>query len=367
MSQPRLIQLDLLRACCVFLVLGKHLAPCPEETSLLANKITQFWKYGGWVGVDIFFVLSGFLVSGLLFREYQKNGNLRLKRFLLRRGLKIYPAFYVLIAATVLINPLFGKPISTTPLLAEIFFVQNLIFGRLWIHTWTLAVEEHFYIGLAILVYFLLFRKTKDKNPFSNIPYIFLLLVLGCLALRLLMAVFKGTNISLTFFRLDALFFGVALSYFWHFRGLAENTFVNRFKNWFIFAGVTMLLPMFFFMSITNSWVFVLGLTTNYIAGGFLLIGLLKTDFGDDLILRWLSRIGAYSYSIYLWHMPVQEWLAIPFGNVTGFNNWLVYAVIYLSGSILIGILLSKIIEYPILRIRDRYFPSIIQPSIQNG
>jgi peptidoglycan/LPS O-acetylase OafA/YrhL len=65
--------------------------------------------------------------------------------------------------------------------------------------------------------------------------------------------------------------------------------------------------------------------------------------------------------------MPVQEWLAIPFANVTGIDNWLFYAGIYLAGAILIGIFLSKIIEYPILRIRDRYFPSGIQRPIHNS
>jgi hypothetical protein len=107
------------------------------------------------------------------------------------------------------------------------------------------------------------------------------------------MAIYKGTNISLTFFRLDALFFGVALSYLWHFRGLAENTFVNQFKNWFIFAGVIMLLPMFFFMSIINPWAFVFGLTTNYIAGGLLLIGLLKTEVNEGLILKFMAYAGS--------------------------------------------------------------------------
>jgi peptidoglycan/LPS O-acetylase OafA/YrhL len=358
MSQPRLIQLDLLRACCVFLVLGRHLTPTPQETSLIANKITQFWNFGGWVGVDIFFVLSGFLISGLLFREYQKNENLRIKRFLIRRGLKIYPSFYILIGATVLINPLFGKTVPTIPLIAEILFLQNLIFGRLWIHTWTLAVEEHFYIGLAILAYFLIRYKKTDENPFSHIPNIFLFLVIICFVLRLLMATFKGTNIAPTPFRIDALFFGVMLSYLWHFCGFAEKTFINRYKNWFIFGGVVMLLPMFFFMSVINPWVFVLGLTTNYIAGGLLLVGFLKTEFKVSLFLRTISSIGTYSYSIYLWHLPVQEWLAIPLNSLTGINNWFFYAGVYLIGSILIGIFLSKIIEYPILRIRDRYFPS---------
>lgn len=357
MSESRLVQLDVLRAICVFLVLGRHLTPCPPEVNYFLHKFTLHWNYGGWVGVDIFFVLSGFLVSGLIFQEYKKSGNAKIKSFLIRRGLKIYPSFYLLIAATVLINPLFGMPVPLVTLLAEIFFLQNTIFGRLWGHTWSLAVEEHFYIGLAILS-FLLFRfKRNSENVFSVIPYIFIFLAVVCFILRVLMATYKGTNISPTPFRIDSLFFGVTISYFWHFKGLSENIFINKYKYLLVLTGIILLLPMFFFMSVTDPTVFVFGLTTNYLAAGLLLVGLLKINLGQSFFVKILSYIGLFSYSIYLWHLPVQEWIAIPLNNKLGIN-WLFYAGIYLIGSVLIGIVMSKMIEYPILKIRDKYFPS---------
>jgi len=304
-SQPRLVQLDLLRALAVFLVLGNHLPPCPPETNLYAHKITQAWFFGGWVGVDLFFVLSGFLISGLLFREYQKTGTLNLKRFLIRRGLKIYPSFYVLIAVTVLVYAAFGKEIPVKNLLAEIFFVQNF-FGKLWGHTWSLAVEEHFYIGLAILAYFLLRFKFSKNNPFSWTPHIFLFFAVVCFALRALMAIYKGTSIGLTFFRVDALFFGVTISYFWHFHNISKNYYLARFKNWFLGMAVLLFLPAFLFLSITNRWFFVFGMISNYIAAGLLLMASLKSDFKNGSMVKTISYIGAYSYSIYLWHLPFQ-------------------------------------------------------------
>jgi len=81
----RLKQIDLLRALAVFLVLGRHLRPCPADINPVLRHITAVWKRGGWVGVDLFFVLSGFLVSGLLFREYEKYHKLHIGRFLIRR------------------------------------------------------------------------------------------------------------------------------------------------------------------------------------------------------------------------------------------------------------------------------------------
>ena len=86
MSAPsqRNESLDVLRCVAVLLVVGYHM---PYYT---------LWSRIGWIGVDLFFVLSGFLISGLLFQEYKDTGTLDIKRFLIRRGLKIYPSFYLL-------------------------------------------------------------------------------------------------------------------------------------------------------------------------------------------------------------------------------------------------------------------------------
>jgi hypothetical protein len=88
--------LDILRLVAVLLVLGRHMEPFPLSFGKnVTFYATRLWQNGGWAGVDLFFVLSGYLIGGLLFAEAKRSGNLRVSRFLLRRGLKIYPAFYV--------------------------------------------------------------------------------------------------------------------------------------------------------------------------------------------------------------------------------------------------------------------------------
>jgi len=355
MPQPRLIQLDLLRAIAIFLVLGNHLSPCPPQISSFFHYLTRFWFFGGWVGVDLFFVLSGFLISGLLFREYQKYNNLDLKRFLIRRGLKIYPSFYILIVVTVIFAPYFAKEIPVKNFLAELFFVQNF-FGRLWGHTWSLAVEEHFYFGFAFLSFLLLKFQPRKDNPFISIPYCFVFFAIVCFTLRALMAIYKGTSIGLTFFRVDALFFGVLISYYWHFHSLGKDLFFKRDNAYLILLGLILFLPPFFFHSLVNPWFFVFGMTTNYIAGGCLLLGFLNTKFANSPITNFVAYIGTYSYSLYLWHLPFQHWIVRPMLNQLGFENWFIYAGSYLGGSIVIGVLFAKIIEYPILGLRDKYF-----------
>src|SRR5262245_42677041 len=99
-SSPRALRLDLLRALAIFLVLGRHMYPLADRTPQPILFMCQLWRSSGWIGVDLFFVVSGFLVSGLLFSEYQQRGKIRIWRFYIRRGFKIYPAFYLMILIT---------------------------------------------------------------------------------------------------------------------------------------------------------------------------------------------------------------------------------------------------------------------------
>jgi peptidoglycan/LPS O-acetylase OafA/YrhL len=86
------------------------------------------------VGVDLFFVLSSFLVSGLLFSEIKKTGSVKLGRFLIRRGLKIYPSFYIFIFFTIFGYAVLNRDINSRSLFGELTFLQNYN-SSLWNHT----------------------------------------------------------------------------------------------------------------------------------------------------------------------------------------------------------------------------------------
>lgn len=366
--QKRLPQLDLLRALAVLLVVGNHMTVCPPETNFYVNKFTLLWNRGGWVGVDLFFVLSGFLISGLLFGEYQKSNDLNIKRFLIRRGFKIYPAFWFLMAVTCVVAVFYKFGFYRLGLLGELLFIQNYA-PHLWEHTWTLAVEEHFYIGLCILFFALLkFKKSDAENPFAIVPKIFVVLAVCCLLLRFVTEMYLpfqyGRNIEPTHLRLDSLFFGVFLSYLWHFENLSENEFIRRNRFLIGLSGVLLLLPAFILQLETHVWIATIGLTLFYLGSGMLLIFALKTNFSRIPLANLIAYIGTFSYSIYLWNAPVQDWLSKAMENSSGKDNWFFYAGVYLSATFLIGILTSKIIEYPILKIRNKYFPSSVSPVI---
>jgi peptidoglycan/LPS O-acetylase OafA/YrhL len=143
----RVQQLDVLRGVAVLLVLVHH-SPGGEGALLKA----------GWTGVDLFFVLSGFLVSGLLFKEHLRSGRIRPGRFYLRRGLKIYPNFYVMLAVTSAALALGHIAVEPWNVVHEAVFLQNYLPAAWWgrEHAWSLAIEEHFYFLLPPVLILLL-------------------------------------------------------------------------------------------------------------------------------------------------------------------------------------------------------------------
>src|SRR6266853_2366261 len=111
-------RLDILRCIAVFSVMILH------------GNIWPFFGKIGWVGVDLFFVLSGFLISGLLFSEYKTRNLISFKRFFIRRGLKIYPAFYLFLFLTGMLSRIVFHTIAPAAhYLQEVFFVQNYWHG----------------------------------------------------------------------------------------------------------------------------------------------------------------------------------------------------------------------------------------------
>jgi peptidoglycan/LPS O-acetylase OafA/YrhL len=350
-SPTRLLCLDVLRAAAVLLVIGRHVdfqSPAPP--------LLHAWQRGGWVGVDLFFVLSGFLVSGLLFQEYVRRGTINLGRFLIRRGLKIYPAFYFFLFVTVVLMGLEGSWPEPRSLVGEVLFLQNYL-GGVWNHTWSLAIEEHFYLGIALLVSVLLRQRTLA--PLATLPRILVVLAVVLLGLRIVQAdagwwqVLRPTHL-----RIDSLGFGVLLSYLWHFHNPQITALFRRLRTSALLVGVGLVLPAFLWPVETTPAIYTVGLTGFYLGSGLILMSLLVGRFPDNLLVRTVGQVGAHSYSIYFWHMPVIVWLVPAATSLLGTNDPWVSLLIAAAGSVVCGVLMARIVEFPVLRLRDRFFPS---------
>ncbi len=362
----RLPQLDILRGIAILLVLGRH------------KPLIYLWYKLGWTGVDLFFVLSGFLIANLLFGEFRRSGTIDVWRFYLRRAFKIYPGFYLLIGLTPLLFALTGKEYTGRQILHELLFIQNYCGGLFYRHTWSLAIEEHFYLLLPLLLLALIRNRRGAADPFAALPAFFAVLAVVLIMARQVtfqcLPFMLETHHFPTHLRIDALLFGVLLAYLCTFRRL-----LDRLGPWQVAVmaalGVLLVLPAAF-LDLASATMNTVGLTGLYLGYGLLMLAVLKIPVPVQGLSRCAYRvlaepvatIGKYSYSIYLWHMGISHWVRqwyqayCPEGWERT-SEWFVYLIVSLGT----GILLAKVVEFPFLRLRDRLYPSRVGARAAGG
>ena len=356
----RNLQLDILRGVAIASVLSAH--------STLFRKPT--WDAiplrASWTGVDLFFVLSGFLISGLLFSEHLRNGTIDFRRFAIRRVLKIWPALYFLLLITVpirlAVNHFHGLHDAFKRVLSDVFFLQSYRMCT-WGQCWSLGVEEHFYIFLPVLLWLLLrSSRVGQSDPFRALPKIFVAVAVAVLVIRLITAHYflpytYYRNHFPTHLRIDSLFFGVILSYYSHFQQDRFASFVRTYY-WPILAAGLLLLSPAFVLEQSARWMYTFGFTSLYLGFGALLVAALyapieKAGGAIRHVLRLFAYVGTFSYSIYLWHVAWLE--TLQYFNILQVRYW--GAALYYGGSIAVGVLMAKLVEVPVIRLRDRIFP----------
>ena len=353
-SKERLLSLDVLRTASLLLVMGRHMPEPPGGDSALASVI----RCGGWIGVDLFFVLSGFLVSGLLFDEHKRSGGLRWGRFLGRRGFKIYPAFYAMLALT-FANELVRGRLRARPALAELLFFQNYTPG-LWVHTWSLAVEEHFYLLLPALLLVLLRFGARAGDPFRLVPAAWLTaaaLLLGLRCLNLRLPFDYWTHFMPTHLRLDSLLLGVAISYCFRYRKVWVEHW-QRHRALLAACGALLLAPAFAFELDRTPWIWTAGFLVFALGSGLLLVSL-HGALPTNAFTRAVGYVGARSYSIYVWHLPVRYWVTDKIAARLHLGA-AASTALFVAGSIAAGIGLAALLEQPTLRLRDRLLPAAL-------
>src|SRR3954453_12793213 len=141
----RRLDLDVVRGLAIVLALGWHFSRERSGNAVL-DALTWPGHSFGWAGVDLFFVLSGFLLGRLVLTEQARTGRFDGRRFTARRVLKLWPVLYVFLA----VQALAGSEPWQSYFWQNALHVQNYA-GTSLTHLWSLAVEEHFYLALALL------------------------------------------------------------------------------------------------------------------------------------------------------------------------------------------------------------------------
>lgn len=347
----RIPNLDLLRAVAILMVVFYHVV----QWLPLKPKWLIFLSYPGQYGVNLFFALSGFLVGGLYFRERLAVGSVEKSRFILRRITRTVPVYLIALAISFGGSALFeGEDFQWRYLV----FLQNYMVEIPYFKvSWSLCVEEHFYALLPFVLVFLYFIHAR----------------LGSLALR--MIVF-GLLVLPTFLRIIGFQpnqpFGVATTasqFYMDSLGLGVlAAWVAVHGSRFIFhsnllVGLSLcasVLTLAAFHFVPSGEVFGVGLFLLALA--FASLTLFSASAHQ---LAWASHpltkiIALSSYSIYITHAIVLQALNMVVRRLPeSFQSfWPLLLLIFASLSILGGVIFYQIIENPLLKLREKFYPS---------
>ena len=331
-------EIDGLRAIAVISVILYH-----AQITILGYDIFK----GGFIGVDIFFVISGYLITSIIFRELQSTGSFSFKKFYERRIRRIIPVLLLVMLTTLPLGWMYLLPLDfvefSKSALFSLGFSSNLYFhydGQQYgaasgllkplLHTWSLSVEEQYYLFFPI-IFFILFKYLKK--------YLIHFFLVGLILSVLIADWSSRTYPSVSFYflhtRIWELFAGSILAYLEIKLGnRSENKILNSF---FPFIGLALIgISIYFF----NDKMFHPSFNSLPPVIGVSLIIWFSSK--DDFITKILSTklfvgIGLVSYSLYLWHYPI-----FAFSRITQFTQGDIFKKILLS----IIILIISIISY---------------------
>ncbi|MFJ1252557.1 acyltransferase family protein [Cupriavidus sp. CuC1] len=351
----RFVELDFVRGLAIIAVMGIHFHTV-DTGSRLIWLLEYPLKNFGREGVTLFFTLSGFLVGGLLLRQYAQTGTVDARRFFIRRIFKIWPAYYLLI----LVHALSGHHARNTFLLQNATHLQNYL-GSSIAQTWSLAVEEHFYLLLPIaLLLCARLRLTPER-------LLWLLAAACMLVLLARSAAVAGGDIRgayvYTQYRVDSMLFGVMLAVlYWMKPGIYRKLAARR--GW-LAAAVAGLLAWLLFCQADIVVEESIGFTIQSI-GFIALIVLVLEHSGrlrDSVAYRAVAWIGVYSYGIYLWHTVARTPGALMIHAALAHGLppalvWVLALVMQFTIAIAVGYLTTRAVELPFLRLRDALFPA---------
>ncbi|RNF85212.1 acyltransferase family protein [Montanilutibacter psychrotolerans] len=363
----RLSGLDLLRAIAIVWVMLFH--------SFIAGGLGDSYSWlsrYGWMGVDLFFVLSGYLIGSQLLKPLSQGESPSLRDFYVRRAFRVLPAFLAVLAVYFTV-PAFREADGIQPLWQFLTFTVNFLIdyehNKAFSHVWSLCVEEHFYLVFPWLALWLARRPSAKRFVCVCVA-----LVLAGIAIRGYVWIFEMLPVRdledversfgrrfvediyyPTYARLDGLLAGVVLAAVRFYRPSAWARLQAK-ANWLLLGGVVgVALAMWLF----RDRVGLIGNTFGFpvLSAGLAL--LVASAAGRE---GWIARcrvpgagwIAVASYSLYLTHKQVFHFVSETFGAQLEGRGLLAFAA-YAVATLLAGALLHYAVERPFLQLRDRW------------
>ncbi|WP_253255396.1 acyltransferase family protein [Corynebacterium striatum] len=331
---------------------------------------------GGYLGVDMFFVLSGFLITSLLVREFRASGRISLKDFWVRRFRRILPAALAVLIICTSIVGLIGGDLAVgirEQFLGTFFFVNNWTqiatsqsyFAdneiQVFAHYWSLAVEEQFYVIWPLLIFtiFAISRRQPRRLP---IAVSLILAIASGVAMRLIYV--PGEDPTRVYYGTDTHAFGLLIGAIlslmltstkedpgadsWASPGKSERVLAGTIG----FLALAGYIAQLFLMPDDADFTYRGGLVLTSVLGALMIWGVVR-EFGplkwifSTAVMRWL---GQRSFSLYLWHWPVVMILRAIFdGNHSSDKPWIL-GLVAIPISFLLAELSYQFVENPFRR-----------------
>lgn len=341
LQRRHLPALDGLRAVLVLLVVLYHAGlPLPGD-----------------LGVTGFFVLSGFLITWLLIREHEHSGSISLRGFYLRRSLRIFPAYFLFVGASVAADAVLGglagrwAPLDLMAALTYTVNYRNAFLGHDHpiAHAWSLAVEEQFYLVWPLL--FMLFHRRVKVVKWLSAA------IAAAIVWRAVLYVGFGASSHYIYnafdTRFDALAIGCLLAYVCQ-DGQFQRVSAAFAARWYFPLPVILLLYTSR-VAFDGHWHYTAGFAADAALIGVLLVQLMQLS--DRGPWRWLNsrlavRLGTISYPIYLWHLLG---LGSADNILGGRGGWAAQLVLGLVVTLVLAVSSYNFVEKPFLRLKGRF------------
>jgi len=370
----RNLRLDGIRGLAILLIMQLHFLKFPQD-NLLAIILSSLSNMG-WVGVDLFFVLSGFLITGILLDS--KNAPDFFKNFYIRRTLRIFPIYYTYLLLYFLFVIKF-KVVNFDPsrnLDASRDFLWVLLYGTNILialknnfivaslnHLWSLAIEEHFYLFWPAVVFFFNLQQLKKICLLGII-----VVVIFRTTIVMQIGVSYGVHV-LTPCRLDSFLIG----------GLCAILVIDcnsqiqlkKIVNWILILSSIMILLNIALHNGTlsdDSWMQTFGYTVLALLFGALILRIFLSNANSLQVYifesSWLCFLGKYSYGIYIFHFPIGIALEriIPTSKLSSFpfpGSWffatLIHSTISATISIFVALMSWHLVEKHFLKLKEKF------------
>jgi len=342
--RDRIYSLDWLRAWAIMLVLCLHAAQTFSDTPESIGWLVS----SGWSGVDLFFVLSGFLIGSQAFKSQEKGSSMlgELKVFWIKRWFRTVPLYLCVLFLYLFVKPYMGQEFKGWNW-GYIFFLQNYTGIQDMDHTWSLCIEEQFYFFFPLLMYFTPFGKLRKlwiAPLFISLVYRFL--VWKEFGFSDLNAVDQALELHFpTHTHMDGIAVGVFLA-------ATSSTWLNfssKIKYVLTTAGLLISIPT---MLYAGHGLHGVGVLTTFpllsIGFGMILVGTYGIG-SDGRVFRIIQKIALWSYGLYLWNTPVLGLLK----KLNGKFHWSINWIIFFVTTFVLSAVTYYLIEEVFLKLRN--------------